>query len=242
MLNLLVDFKNNSQFYIINSIAILVLWLPALFMYYSLFNYLKVKDKPKYLNKLAISLITLDIILSTIFSSISLVFVNLDIVSISTDSVIALTTLVLGYLFIAIYYFVIFIWSHYLWMIFDETKINTLSDKVSYDKITKVVNDVDSNNVYLNFLEGVRKNRKLKMNKNSATAKFFLESCGIVKINVEEISQQKFYSTQEANSKEAVYEKLNKNTKKTDPIKPENTKSVEKTEKDKKETKTEKND
>ncbi|ALX71127.1 hypothetical protein STURO_v1c08760 [Spiroplasma turonicum] len=213
-MNLLVDFKNNNQVLIIAIIAAIVVAIPAILTYYLFINFLKAK-KPKYLSKLSFSLLNLNIFFSLVFSILSIVFIKLEIINTDTDSILVVVFLAISYLLIVLLYVILFFFSQYIWVLFDDNKLITLAEKINYEKITKIVDDVDSNkNVYLNFVEGTRRLRKIKFAKSTLIGSFFLENAKFSGVEPEQISQSEFINDLEVKNREAAYEKVKKSDKK----------------------------
>ncbi|ASP28595.1 hypothetical protein SCORR_v1c08230 [Spiroplasma corruscae] len=208
MINILADFKNSNQMLIMSALCLLIICIPTLLMYYYFIFYLKTKNKSKFLSKLSFSLIHLVIVFGLICSIISLVFIKADIIDANTDSIIVIAFLVLAFISTALFYFVIFCYSQYIWVVFDGEKIVTLSEKINYSSITKIVLDTNSNYLYINFLEGTRKNRRIKYNKNTLTGAFIIQEIEKeTNLKIENIDQKEYSAELEAKSREAVYQK-----------------------------------
>ncbi|WP_169835696.1 hypothetical protein [Mesoplasma lactucae] len=195
---LTVNGTENTQFLILG-VVLAVVWalLTGMVLFY-LYKFKKVQAKEKLYGKpmlfttlgLGLVVLLMWILILAFWSKPESIFKNADK---AYSALIAVT--VIGFVALAVAVVLLWVKLPDYGIAFTDDEILFLGESIPYNKITKIVKDTKTGNVYVNYLQGKRAHKKQKFSSTSVFGQFVLANAEITGHKVSEEDELKYFKS-----------------------------------------------
>ncbi|AHB36117.1 hypothetical protein [Spiroplasma apis] len=108
--------------------------------------------------------------------------------------VLTITFIAIAFVMCGVWYFLLGFMPQNIWIIFEEDQIMFMGESIKYSKINNIISDTKSSKFFINYLEGTKSLKKVKLSKNSVLGQFFAQNVELTGHKVEEMSQQEYFA------------------------------------------------
>ena len=195
--------QNNGQTvtqFLILAVVLAIVWaiLGAMFSYYfSRFKKLPAKEKiygkASLLTTLSLGVVVLVawILVLVFYTQPSAIF-NTD-ASAAQGAIIAVT--VIGFVALVAVMLMMWFFLPYYGIAFDDESIVFMGEAIPYHKITKIIKDTKTSNIYVNYTQGKRTHKKQKFRSTSVFGQFILANAALTGVEVTHEDELAYYKS-----------------------------------------------
>lgn len=195
--------QNNGQTvtqFLVLAVVLAIVWaiLSAMFSYY-FSRFRKLPAKEKIYGKASL-LITLSLgVVVLIAWILVLVFYTQPSAIFKTDGVTAqgaiIAVIVIGFVALVAVMLMMWFFLPYYGIAFDDESIVFMGEAIPYYKITKIIKDTKTSNVYVNYTQGKRTHKKQKFRSTSVFGQFILANAALTGVEVTHEDELAYYKS-----------------------------------------------
>ncbi|WP_027063123.1 hypothetical protein [Mesoplasma seiffertii] len=93
----------------------------------------------------------------------------------------------------------------------DDEKILFIGEKIAYSKITKIIDD--KGKIYINYLQGIRTNKRFKLSKSSVMGQWFIQNVSATGHSIEIMNADEYFKNMNVLAKKELEDKQNQKSK-----------------------------
>ncbi|QEH61590.1 hypothetical protein SCHIN_v1c03930 [Spiroplasma chinense] len=200
-----------SNFLILLIVSLLAVVLPlAVFVKYCI--NIKRSENKKVINKLFVVFLISTSVASLATCIVGWIFFYGKSFSAEMDPDLAwemtLSMIVVTYALCCVWYMILLFIPQKIWIELKEEGIGFPGMDIKAEKIINIINDEESKKLYINYLEGKRKLKKISIPRSTVLGQFLLENSSIVGVTIEVKDQLEFFKDK---TKELKLEYLTEN-------------------------------
>ncbi|AUF83686.1 hypothetical protein CXP39_02655 [Mesoplasma syrphidae] len=93
----------------------------------------------------------------------------------------------------------------------DKEKVLFIGEKILYSKITKIIDD--KGKIYINYLQGIRTNKRFKLSKSSVMGQWFIQNVLVTGHSIEKMNADEYFKNMNVLAKKELEEKQSQKAK-----------------------------
>jgi len=113
----------------------------------------------------------------------------------ATAQGVIIAVIVIGFVALAVIMLMLWFFLPYYGIAFDDESIMFMGEAIPYYKITKIIKDTKSGNIYVNYTQGKRAHKKQKFCSTSVFGQFILANAALTGVEVTHEDELTYYKS-----------------------------------------------